>query len=213
MTKTDSTFHLGVRLRYDKSDLKWFMLFGWTPLLTGAIFMATSSISYLGLGFMIGPLAINEGTIMILPLLALSMTFFVGVEWYVLCRHCPIYQYSGQEHDNEKRFYCVGNWGSPKLFRYKPGKISWIEKVTFILWPTLSFCFPLLYVLDRFELILIQLLIVFVFWFTLNHWLCASCPNFGCILNHVPSDQRREFQETMTKWYPRGSVEGSPNQS
>jgi hypothetical protein len=199
------TYH-GVVARYHFHDARWFAVIGWAPFIIAFAGMATSNISYLGLTFDIGSFlglgsfVLTEGMLMIPLYFFVSMLFFVGgIEWYVLCRHCPCYEYSGREHGNEKRFYCLGNWGSPKPFKYKPGHISRAGQATFLGFVAFYLLFPMLYFLNRWEFLLFQVSFVVIFLVTLRHWACSSCPNFGCILNCVPEDQRQKFLEACER--------------
>ncbi len=128
----------------------------------------------------------------------ISMLFFAGgLEWYVLCRHCPCYEFSGGEHGNQNRFYCLGNWGSPKLFKDKPGQISRIGQATFLGFTSFFLLFPIVYFVDRWEFVLFQLVMAISFIVTLRHWGCSQCPNFGCILNCVDEKRKKQFLEDL----------------
>jgi len=162
--------------------------------------MIGSSVSYFGLSFDIGtflglsPFILTESMLMIPVIFIISMLFFAGgLEWYVLCRHCPCYEYSGKEHGKENRFYCLGNWGSPKLFKYKPGHISRVEQAIFLIFVAFYALSPIFYLIDRWEFFAL------VFFVTLRHWGCSRCPNFGCVLNTVPEEKRMKFLEALEK--------------
>ena len=196
-------FH-GVVARYHWHDARWFATIGFAPYIVAFAGMATSSISYFGWSFDIGALfglgsfVLNEGTLMFAVYFILTMAFFGGgLEWYVLCRHCPCYEYSGKEQGKENRFYCLGNWGSPKLFKYKPGHISRGAQSTFLGFTSLFLLFPILYFLDRWEFVLFQIVMAISFLVTIRHWSCSQCPNFGCILNCVPENRREEFLKAV----------------
>ena len=199
------TYH-GVVARYHFHDARWFAVIGWAPFIIAFAGMATSSISYLGLSFDIGlflglsSFVLTEGMLMFLLYFIISMLFFAGgIEWYVLCRHCPCYEHSGVEHGKENRFYCLGNWGSPKVFKYKPGHISRLGQGTFLVFVAFFLFFPIVYFLDRWEFVLFQLVMAASFIVTLRHWGCSQCPNFGCILNCVPEKNREEFLEALSR--------------
>ncbi len=197
------TFH-GVVARYHFHDARWFATLGFAPFIIAFAGMATSSISYFGWSFDLGtflglgPLILSEGVLMFPVYLIISMIFFAGgLEWYVLCRHCPCYEHSGRDHGNEGRFYCLANWGSPKVFKYKPGHISRAGQMTFLGFTSFFLLFPIVYFLDRWEMVLIQLVIVVSFFVTLRHWSCSHCPNFGCVLNCVDEENKRKFLEDL----------------
>jgi hypothetical protein len=56
---------------------------------------------------------------------------------------------------------------------------------------------PILYFWNRLEWIIAQAVIMGVLFITLRHYGCTSCPNFGCILNLVPQENREKFLEAM----------------
>lgn len=200
----ESNVIYGIHVRYHRNDARWFAIISLATMLISYIGMANSSISYFGFSSDIGsylslyPFIVSESMIMIPFHFLIAMMFFAGVEWYVLCRHCPCYEYSGKEHRNEDKFYCLANWGSPKLFKYKSSSVSTTGRVVFLAWGIgFSFLFQTLYLWDRLDWLVAYLFIVFMFLATLRHWACSSCPNFGCVLNCVPEDDRKRFIEEM----------------
>jgi hypothetical protein len=179
---------------------------GFAPMVVGAIGMFGSSVSYFAWTFDIGsvlglgPFVLGEGVLMFPIYFALSMLFFAGgIEWYVLCRHCPCYEHSGTEHGNERRFYCLANWGSPKIFKYKPSRISRLGQAAFLIGSGFFILFPILYLLDRWDFLLIQLVVAVSFMVTLRHWGCSQCPNFGCILNCVDEENQQAFADAVER--------------
>lgn len=206
MTEKKERMYFDVVARYHFHDARWFMVIGFAPIIVGAIGMIESPISYFGLSFDIGPFfglgpfVLTESMIMIPVFFIISMLFFVGgLEWYVLCRHCPCYEHSGKEHGNENRFYCLANWASPKWFKYKPGKISKAGQATFLFFALFYTLVPIFYLLYRWEFVLIQIVMAVLFFTTIRHWTCSHCPNFGCVLNTVPEENRAKFLEAMER--------------
>lgn len=204
MTEKKEKMYFDIVARYHFHDARWFMIIGFAPMIVGAVGMIGSSVSYFGLSFDIGsffgfgPFILTESMIMIPVIFIISMLFFAGgLEWYVLCRHCPCYEYSGKEHGNENRFYCLANWASPKWFKYKPGKISRGGQFTFLFFSGFFVLAPIFYLIDRWEFVIIQLVLAITFFATLRQWGCSHCPNFGCILNTVPEENRKKFLEAM----------------
>lgn len=196
--------YFNVRARYNIHDAKTFAALGFAPIIIGGAGMVNSSINYFGLSFDIGSFfglgsfILTESMLMIPVFFLFGMLFFVGgIEWWVLCRHCPCYEYSGKEHGNDGRFYCLANWGSPKLFKYKPGKISRSGQFVFLIWGILYMALPLAYLWDRPEWIIVQLVIIGSFYTVLRHWCCSCCPNFGCILNCVSDENKEKFIEAV----------------
>ncbi|MHA3964636.1 MAG: hypothetical protein AM325_013980 [Candidatus Thorarchaeota archaeon SMTZ1-45] len=206
MTKVKQRVFHGVVARYHWHDARWFATVGWAPFVIAFAGMVTSSISYFGWSFNVGSylglgsFILTEGMLMLILYFIISMAFFAGgLEWYVLCRHCPCYEFSGKEHGKENRFYCLGNWGSPKLFKYNPGRISRFRQATFLGFTGFFLLFPIVYFVDRWEFVLFQLVMAVSFIVTLRHWACSQCPNFGCILNCVSEDDSKKFLEGLDK--------------
>ena len=192
--------YCGIHARYDSNDARWFATISFAVMILAYIGLSTSSISYTGWSFDIGALlglgsfVLTESMIMIPLHFIIAMIFFGCVEWYVLCRHCPCYEHSGKEHGNERRFYCLANWGSPKIFKYTPTQVSTAGRAVFLIWGIgWSFIFQLLYLWDRLDWFLGYSLVIIAFLSTLRHWGCSSCPNFGCALNCTPIKNREEF--------------------
>lgn len=204
MSDERSARYHGVIARYSVHDMRWFAVIGFVPFVVGALGMMFSPVNYFGLSYDIGEVlglgsfVLTESMIMVAIFFLFGMLFFAGgIEWYVLCRHCPCYEHSGKEHGNEGRFYCLANWGSPKLFKYKPGRISRGGQLVFVTWSLLFYALPILYLVDRLELVAVQIIVIASFFFTLRHWCCSKCPNFGCILNCVPEVERSRFVEAF----------------
>ena len=204
MNEDRQKVHHGIVARYHFHDARWFATIGFAPFVIAFAGMITTSISYLGWSFDLGsvlglgPFILNEGILMFAVYFIISMLFFGGgLEWYVLCRHCPCYEHSGKEHGNEDRFYCLANWGSPKLFKYKPGNISRAGQATFLGFTGFFLLFPILYFLDRWEFVLFQVVFAVSFLVTLRHFGCSQCPNFGCVLNCVDEESKEKFLEDL----------------
>ncbi len=203
----------GVVAHYGSGDARWFAFIGFVPMIVGCLGMYSSSISYLGWSLDIGrilgleSLVLAESVLMIPIYVLLSMLFFAGgVEWYVLCRHCPCYEHSGCRHGNDDRFYCLANWGSPKIFVYSPKEISRGGQAVFVAWVLFYLLFPVVYLWDRVDWAAVQVLVAMLIAYTLRHWVCSSCPNFGCVLNRVPEPYREAFLEALEA----GEVYGTP---
>ena len=199
----EKTVH-GIVARYHWNDARWFATIGFAPYFIAFAGMVTSNVSYFGwsldIGSLLGlgPFVLNEGFLMFILYFAVTMLFFAGgLEWYVLCRHCPCYEFSGVEHGNKNRFYCLGNWGSPKLFKHKPGHISRPAQATFLGFTSFFLLFPIAYFITRWEFVLVQLAMAVSFVATLRHWACSQCPNFGCVLNCADEDSKRQFLEDL----------------
>ncbi len=196
--------YCGIVARYSGSEARWFAVMGWIPMLIAILGMLQSDIIYFGFTYDLGnalglgSLVLSESTLMIPVYFVISMIFFAGgIEWYVLCRHCPCYEYSGKEYGKEGRFYCLANWGSPKLFKYDPSPVSTAGRLVFIAWVAFSYLFPIVYFWNRLDWVIVQLLVVGSFVMTLRQWCCSACPNFGCAFNSVPEENRERFMNEL----------------
>ncbi len=196
--------YCGIHARYDSSDARWFATISFSVMIFAYIGLSSSSISYLGWSIDIGTIlglssfVLSEPMIMIPLHFIIAMIFFGGVEWYVLCRHCPCYEHSGMEHGNKNKFYCLANWGSPKIFKYSPTPVSTAGRAVFLIWGIgWSFLFPFVYLWDRLDWFLGYGLVMIAFLATLRHWGCSSCPNFGCALNCTTEKNREDFSKML----------------
>jgi hypothetical protein len=127
----------------------------------------------------------------ILPWLAVIIGYFGFIEIRVMCSHCPHYAEEGNS------LTCWANYGSPKLWKYRPGPMTLWEKVTFFAGFACVWGYPLFFLIAAFQLFLliVYLLTVAGFFTTLRMFLCSQCMNFACPLNTVNDEERRPFFE------------------
>jgi hypothetical protein len=121
--------------------------------------------------------------------LALIFGYFGFLEIRVMCSHCPHYAEEG------KSLQCWANHGSPKLWKYRPGPMSLIEKTLFLGGFVVIWGYPLPFLLvgaQWFQLLLYAMLVT-GFFLTLKEFLCSQCINFACPLNGVDEAARLEF--------------------
>ena len=116
--------------------------------------------------------------------------YFGVVEIRVMCSHCPHYA-----EPNLKSLKCWANYGSPKLWKYRPGPMSFIEKFIFLIGMVVVFACPLPIIIlsELWLLLIIYILTTTAFFFTLNTFLCTQCINFACPFNRVKDPVRNEF--------------------
>jgi hypothetical protein len=140
----------------------------------------------------------------LLPWLVISFGYFGLVEIRVMCSHCPHYTEPG------KSLQCWANYGSPRLWKYRPGPMSVAEKVVFEAGLLLVLGYPLIFLLAGLQwlLLVVYLLSVASFFVTLRHSYCSQCMNFACPLNTVDEQVRTEFfkrNPTIARaWQARG---------
>ena len=108
-----------------------------------------------------------------------------------MCSHCPHYAEEGSS------LRCWANYGSPKIWKYRPGPMSPVEKVVFIAGLVVVFGYPLVYFIasGAWYLMVLCFLLTAGFYVTLKRSFCSKCMNFACPLNAVPDPVRQEFWE------------------
>lgn len=78
---------------------------------------------------------------MLIPWILFVIAFFGFIEIRVMCSHCPHYA------EEEKSLKCWANYGSPKLWDYRPGPMTLIETVVFFGGFVIVGGYPLLFLL------------------------------------------------------------------
>ncbi len=125
----------------------------------------------------------------LVPWLLIVFSYFGFVEIRVMCSHCPHYAEPG------KSLQCWANYGSPRLWKYRPGPMTAAEKTVFITGLVLVMGYPLAFLLIGLQwlLLAVYLLTVVSFYLTLRRSYCSECMNFACPLNIVDEEVRMEF--------------------
>ncbi len=140
--------------------------------------------------FLIGGAGIYLMNVWLLVLwLIMIIAFFGFIEVRVLCSHCPHYA------EPDKTLKCWVNYGSPKLWRYRPGPMTRMEKGIMLGGFAIIWGYPLAFLIAG--LLWLQLcfyiLSVIVFFMALKTLLCPRCMNFACPLNTVAEKTRKKF--------------------
>ena len=121
----------------------------------------------------------------------------LGIETRVLCSHCPFYAREGRT----LRCYALDGW--PKLWKYRPGPMSGVEKLIIVAFFAFLVAFPVAGETYGVWFIRANGLGGFAFWamigvaiatalaglqfvYIMTRVYCASCVNFSCPLNTVP---------------------------
>lgn len=127
----------------------------------------------------------------LIPWLMIIVGYFGFVEIRVMCSHCPHYAEEGRS------LKCWANYGSPKIWEYRPGPMTLWEKVVFLSGFIIVWGYPLFFLFSgpQVFLLIVYLLTVFGFFMTLKTFLCTQCMNFACPLNRVKSEVRKIFFE------------------
>ena len=126
---------------------------------------------------------------LLIPWLIFIIAYFGFVEIRVMCSHCPHYAEEGSS------LKCWANYGSPKIWKYRPGPMTFFEKFIFFIGFAVVWGYPLIFLIADFQLFLlvVYLLTTAGFFMTLRKFLCSQCMNFACPLNTVKNEVRRDF--------------------
>ncbi len=118
------------------------------------------------------------------------LSYFGFIEIRVMCSHCPHYAEA-----ELKSLKCWANYGSPKLWKYRPGPMLQSEKIIFFIGLILIFLAPVLFMIlsKQFILLGIYITLVIIAVYLLKTFYCARCMNFACPLNSIDSDVRTKF--------------------
>ncbi|MCP4256003.1 MAG: hypothetical protein GY774_00580 [Planctomycetes bacterium] len=121
--------------------------------------------------------------------IAITVGFFGLLEIRVMCSHCPHYAEEGST------LGCWANHGSPKLWKYRPGPMSALEKQLFIGGLAVVWGYPLPFLLfgEKWFFLALYILTSAGFFVTLKFFLCSQCMNFACPLNSVGDTARELF--------------------
>jgi len=162
-----------IQCHFGTSDLIHFYLISFPPFLVG------------------GAAILASGLAPLLIWIAIIFGFFNFVEIRVMCSHCPHYAEEG------KSLKCWANYGSPKLWKYRPGPMSLMEKTAFLGGFVVVWGYPLVFFVTGglWYLLGLYVLLTTGFFVTLKRFLCSRCMNFACPLNGVPDQVRRAFWE------------------
>ena len=143
-------------------------------------------------GFLVGGAGIlSFGLAPLVLWIGILLAFFGFVEIRVMCSHCPHYAEEGST------LRCWANYGSPKLWRYRPGPMSTAENYAFFAGLAVVWGYPMGFLLTGglWFLLTLYVLVNAAFLVTLKRFLCSRCMNFACPLNGVPEPVRAAFFE------------------
>lgn len=128
-------------------------------------------------------MALAPGWLIFFPL------YFGGLEIRVMCSHCPHYAEPG------KSLKCWANYGSPKLWCYRPGPMSAAENILFFAGFAVLFGIPLVFLIlgPAWFLLALHFVTLAAFRSTITGFLCSQCMNFACPRNRVSETDRQIF--------------------
>ncbi len=127
----------------------------------------------------------------LVPWLLAALGYFGFLEIRVMCSHCP--HYAEQSTSSLK---CWANYGSPKLWKYRPGPMSRMETFWFFSGAVLLI-YPLVFLLIGAQWFLLAMYVLTTVGaaVTLQTSFCPQCINFACPLNWVDDATRQAFFE------------------
>lgn len=131
------------------------------------------------------------GAVYLIPWIVFCLAYFGLIEIRVMCSHCPHYAEPGHS------LRCWANYGSPKLWKYRPGPMSRVETIIFLGGFVLTWGYPLVFFIlaMRWFLLLVYAMTTAGFFMTLKLSFCSQCMNFACPLNSVDEATRQAFRE------------------
>ena len=167
----DCVINNNLHCHFRLNDLIYFLLIALPPFLLGGAGI------YLFSGWLL------------IPWISVVVAFFGFIEIRVMCSHCPHYA------ESTTSLKCWANYGSPKLWKYRPGPMTITEKIIFFAGFAVVWGYPLLFLIISKQLFL--LIVYFMttsgFFLTLTSFMCSQCINFACPLNSVDETTRSQF--------------------
>jgi len=138
---------------------------------------------------------LSAGLMPLLIWIGICVSFFGFIEIRVMCSHCPHYAEEGTS------LRCWANYGSLKLWKYRPGPMSMAENIVFFTGFVAVFGYPLGFFVagGLWFLLGVYFLLTASFFVTLKRFLCSRCMNFACPLNGVAEPVRQLFWERNPK--------------
>ena len=126
---------------------------------------------------------------LLLPWLVICLGYFGFVEIRVMCSHCPHYAESGGA------LKCWANYGSPKVWQYRPGPMTRAETIVFYAGLAAGLGYPLIWLVAGQSWVLLVLFAMtsYGLFLTMQSVMCSRCMNFACPLNRVGRDTRTAF--------------------
>jgi hypothetical protein len=126
---------------------------------------------------------------LLLPWLIIALSYFGFIEIRVMCSHCPHYAEVGGT------LKCWANYGSPKVWKYRPGPMTRTENIIFFAGLVAVFGYPVIWlVVGQSWLLLVLFALTTTGGFlAMQQTMCSQCMNFACPLNRVGPATREKF--------------------
>ncbi|MBN2851241.1 MAG: hypothetical protein JXQ23_00735 [Clostridia bacterium] len=141
--------------------------------------------------FIIGGIGVSRfNPWLLIPWIVFFVLYFGLIEIRVMCSHCPHYA-----EPETKTLTCWANYGSPKLWKYRPGPMSLTEKFVFFSGLVIIIMYPslIMTISEQFILLTVFVLYAMIAVFLMHLFMCRRCMNFACPLNSVPKDVKDKF--------------------
>jgi hypothetical protein len=176
-----------LKCHFGAGDLLPFLLSASPAFVLGAIGIAAAGVGYLALW---GVLLVG---------------CFGVAEIRVLCSHCPHYA------ERVSSLRCWANYGSPKLWRYRPGPMSRWEKTVFFGALASVAGYPLLFMLVAASWALLAAFLAALAGLAtfMAIRMCGRCMNFACPANRVSGPTRQAFIQRNPGVVPGGAQAAS----
>jgi len=167
----DCEIHNGVHCHFSLKDWLYFLLISFPSLIIG------------GVGIH------NFNSWLIIPWILIIIVFFGFIEIRVMCSHCPHYA------EPFTSLKCRANYGSPKLWKYRPGPMTPGEKAIFFIGFVVAWGYPIPIQVhgEQYLLLLLYAVVTIGFFIILTVFMCSQCMNFACPFNHVDKKTRGQF--------------------
>ncbi len=125
----------------------------------------------------------------LIPWLVFLVSYFGLIEIRVMCSHCPHYAEEG------KSLQCWANYGSPRLWKYRPDPMSKMEKIIFFAGFAIIFGLPFIFLIIGLQWFFLALYLLTLTggFLSMRKLMCAHCINFACPLNQVSLEDRHKF--------------------
>lgn len=140
--------------------------------------------------FLIGGIGVFRHNVWLFGVwIAWILTYFGLVEIRTMCSHCPHYAEPGNS------LKCWANYGSPKLWKYRPGPMTFAEKWVFSLGMLMVFGTPVvsLAMSDAWLWWALYLVSIVGAYAVMRAKMCSRCMNFACPLNITELENRQPF--------------------
>ncbi|MBN1438756.1 MAG: hypothetical protein JW929_05025 [Anaerolineales bacterium] len=127
---------------------------------------------------------------LLLPWIGVCLVYFLLVEIRVMCSHCPHYAEPGT-----RTLQCWANYGAPKLWKYRPGRMSRAETAVFFSGLVPIAGYPAVVLIAGSQWLLLALFAASAAGLgtLMRRIMCSHCINFACPLNLVERPVRELF--------------------